>query len=119
MPLFRVAAGHPSESHKDHEPAQVGGVFDDHADALEFIDLSGVDVEEIHRSNVSLPPSTRVRKRDKDTLAELVDLGYSICVQELVATAYSTDDAGAKVASEHRWENSKTPVEPDPLGDPA
>lgn len=104
MPPFRVTARHPDEGHKDHVPAAVGGVFDDREDVDEFLAASEeADVRELRRRNVSIPVEKRVRKRDHDQLAELVDLGYEVAVEELVVTEWGKDDADQDVPVAHDW----------------
>lgn len=108
MPPFRVAVRHPDTSHKDHTWAMVGGTFDDLEDVQEFLDAANeADLERVHATNLSLPTDQRVKTRDHETLAELLDLGYETKVLDIVVKREEPDDAGTPRAVEHRLKEVK------------
>lgn len=103
MPPFRLAVRHPDAKHHDHGWAHVGPVFDDPEEITEFVEeAQAVDTTELESVNQSLPPEQRVRKRDRDTLAELLLLGYEYKPVELVVKREEPDDAGTPRPVEHR-----------------
>lgn len=105
---FRVAVRHPDRKHASHAWAQIGGTFDTAEDAQEeLVDAAAsADLEEIRRVDASIPPEERVRKRDADGLAELLDLGYEAKIEKLVVTEVAKDDGGNDVATAHAWRDA-------------